>query len=214
MKKYALAGLFAPLLFLVTYLTLSTLRPEYSHLTKAISELGDVDAPYKWWWNIFGYGLTGLLIALFALGLYRHIKGQSTAKIVLVSLALSGILMTFSGIFPGDFEERSSATMLLHTVGSIGSFIAFMIAAFTLPIVLKKHYYWKKATGPSLALAWLSILSGFLRSGDMPGLGQRLGFTFYFLWIAYLAIKALKAPLPGEPNAIENHSQQNSTNEL
>ena len=45
------------------------MRPEYSMFTKAISELGSVDAPKKWIWNSFGYILTGLLIAIYSFGL-------------------------------------------------------------------------------------------------------------------------------------------------
>ena len=38
----------------------------------------------------------------------------------------------------------------------------------------------------------LSIVSGFLRTGNTPGLGQRIGFGFYFLWIGYLAFLLFK----------------------
>jgi hypothetical protein len=51
----------SPLWFAVVYLALSAARPEYSHLTKAISELGSVDAPRAWVWNIFGYIISPLV---------------------------------------------------------------------------------------------------------------------------------------------------------
>jgi hypothetical protein len=62
-----------------------------------------------------------------------------------------------------------------------------LIAAFSYPKQFRKSDYWKKAATPSLILAIFCIVSGFLRTGNTPGLGQRIGFFFYFLWIGYLA---------------------------
>jgi len=71
-------------------------------------------------------------------------------------LFLSGIFMSLSGIFPGDFDDRTSMTMILHTIGSLGSFLFFLIAAFSYPKQFKKSDYWKKAINPSLILTILS----------------------------------------------------------
>ena len=68
-KVYGKIGMASPIVFLTTYVILSSMRPEYSMFTKAISELGSVDAPKKWIWNSFGYILTGLLIAIYSFGL-------------------------------------------------------------------------------------------------------------------------------------------------
>jgi hypothetical membrane protein len=47
-KTYGIIGIATPIVFLVTYLIMSSIRPEYSMFTKAISELGSVNAPNKW----------------------------------------------------------------------------------------------------------------------------------------------------------------------
>ena len=70
-KQIGLIATVTPVWFLVIYLVMSSRRPEYSHLTKAISELGSLDAPNMWAWNILGYILPGLAIALLAIGLKR-----------------------------------------------------------------------------------------------------------------------------------------------
>ena len=191
-KKYALAGLIAPLVFIVTYLVISSTRLEYSHLHKAISELGSMDAPNKWWWNIIGYISVGALISIFSIGLSKSTNPDGKGKLAFWGLFLSGLFMSLTGFFPGDFEDRTSITMILHTICSIGSFLFFLIAAFSYPSQFKKSEYWKKAIIPSLLLVILSVLSGFLRTGSAPGLGQRVGFGFYFLWIVYLAFLLLK----------------------
>ncbi len=183
-KSIGLIALVTPLWFLTVYLIMSALRPEYSHLTKAISELGSVDAPNMWFWNVLGYILPGLSIALLGVGLNREFsRVHRRAIIPAAALVCSGLLMTLSGIFPGDFENRSSTTMIVHAIGSLGSFVAFLVAGFWLPKLFRSVPQWRWVMWPSLILVIGSIVTGLLRSGAAPGLGQRLGFACFFLWI-------------------------------
>lgn len=183
-KSIGLIALVTPLWFLAVYLIMSGLRPEYSHLTKAISELGSIGAPKMWVWNVFGYVLPGLSIALLGIGLNREF-GQTyrTAMTPTAALVCSGLLMSLSGVFPGDFENRSSITMIIQMIGSIGSFVAFLVAGFWLPQLFRSAPQWRWVVWPSLILVIGSIVTGFLRSGAAPGLGQRLGFACFFVWI-------------------------------
>jgi hypothetical membrane protein len=179
------AGLIAvatPAWFLVTYLTLSALHPGYSHLTKAVSELGAWGEPNMWWWNVFGYGVSGLAIALLGVSL-NGVLGRG-GRVVSFALVVSGALMTLSGLFPGNFEDRHSPSILAHLVSSIGSYVAFLVAGFGLPFALRSSPSWPRIAWPSLALVVLSLLTGALRSGEAPGLGQRLTFVCFFLWVA------------------------------
>ena len=195
-KTYGIIGMAAILVFWTTYIIMSTIRPEYSMYTKAISELGSVDAPKKWIWNSIGYIFTGVLISIYAVGLHKNIAVEKSSRLTLYGILLSGIFMAISGIFPGDFDNRQSTTMLLHTVGSFGSYIFFLIGAFTYPKQMRKNKYWKRAIKPTLIFTWLTILFGswpFIFP-NMPALGQRITFLFYFLWITYTAIKLYRQP--------------------
>ena len=192
-RKIGLIAVFTPLWFLVIYLAMSGMRPEYSHLTKAISELGSLDAPHKWVWNTLGYILPGLAVALLGTGLRRESSfAGREARIPLAALVASGILMSLSGVFPGDFENRTSATMILHAAGSIGSFVAFLVAGFWLPNLFRKHEQWRWTVWPSLVLVVGSIVTGFLRTGSAPGLGQRLGFACFFLWVGLVGFAMVR----------------------
>jgi hypothetical membrane protein len=190
-KSYGIIGIVTPIVFLATYIIMSSIRPEYSMFTKAIIELGSLDASNKWFWNSFGYILTGILISIYAIGLYKNITSTKSSKLPLYGILLSGVFMTVSGIFPGDFDNRQSTTMLLHSVGSFGSYIFFLIGAFTYPKQMRKSEYWKQAIKPTLIFTWLTILFGswaFIFP-NIPALGQRIVFFFYFLWIFYTGIK-------------------------
>jgi hypothetical membrane protein len=193
-KSIGLIALITPFWFLTVYLVMSGRRPEYSHLTKAISELGSLDAPNRWFWNVLGYILPGLAIALLGVGLKRDFapagRHASTPAFALVA---SGLFMTMSGVFPGDFENRTSPTMILHTVSSLGSFAAFLVAGFWLPKIFRSHESWRWVAWPSLTLVVASIVAGFLRSGAAPGLGQRLGFAFVFAWVGLVGYALLRS---------------------
>ncbi len=91
---------------------------------------------------------------------------RSAAGWVSRSLIASGLFMAMSGVFPGDFENRTSPTMLLHAFGAFGSFIAFLISGFSAPALLRRHSEWCAYVWPSTAIVILSIASGFLRSGN------------------------------------------------
>ncbi|HLD52429.1 MAG TPA: DUF998 domain-containing protein [Sediminibacterium sp.] len=195
-KTYAIIGISATILFWATYIIMSNLRPEYNLFHKAVSELGSLDAPNKWIWNIFGYILTGILIAVYSFGLFKNITNGQGSKLPLISFVLSGLFMSLSGIFPGDFDNRQSTTMLLHTVGSFGSYLFFLFGAFTSPKQMKQSEYWKKSIRPTLIFTWLTILFGswpFIFT-SYPSLGQRVVFFFYLLWIFYTAIQLYKQP--------------------
>lgn len=193
-KQYALTAFLALFLFWITYFIMAGLRPGYSFLTKAVSELGSTDAPNKWIWNGLGYIIPGILISVFSRGWYQSLYSGSGSKLPFYSLCLNGVLMVLSGIFPGDFEHRTSLTMLLHSIGSLGSYLFFLLAAFGSIRHAKGNTHWQTSVKFSLLLTWLSILSGSwgILFPQWPGAGQRFVFGFYFLWIGWQAYNVSK----------------------
>ncbi|MBT8219939.1 MAG: DUF998 domain-containing protein [Bacteroidia bacterium] len=190
-KQYSIIGILAVVVFWSAYFIMANLRPEYSYLTKAISELGSIDAPNKWYWNIAGYITPGILIAIFGYGLYKGLATENSSKLPLYGIILSGLFMSFSGIFPGDFDNKNSTTMLLHTIGSFGSYAFFLLGAFTYPKLMKTSTYWKKVIKPTLIFTWLTIIFGgwVFVFPNTPAVGQRIVFSFYFIWIIFTAYK-------------------------
>lgn len=200
MLKYAISGVAAPIIFLFTYAVMASFRDDYTMFTKAVSELGSLDAPNKWWWNVLGYIIPGILIMFFSKGLFVQIDPKNENRMSYLGLLGSGLGMTIAGIFPGDFDNRQSITMLLHTVGSFGSYISFLFAAFGITRSLRKAGDpWPASVNLPMIFALATILFGawpFIFPST-PGIGQRLVFLFYFLWIGYLAMRlftSVKSP--------------------
>lgn len=189
-----IAAVVIPLWFLALYLIMSGMRPEYSHASNAISELGSLDAPNLWAWNIFGYCLPGLVIALLGTGLVREFSPlSSVASIPFVALIASGLFLALSGVFPANMADFESVTTVVHIIGSNGCFVAFLAAGFWLPFCFRKRIAWHWLAWPSLVLVVGSIVSGFLRSGETSGIGQRLTFACFFLWVALIGFALLRS---------------------
>lgn len=200
-----LAGIASPIIFTITYLLMSSQRDDYDMFTKAVSELGSLDAPNKWWWNLFGYIIPGLLIVIFSKGLLAQLDPQGKNRLAIIGMAGSGAGMLMSGLFPGDFEDRSSTTMVLHAIGSISSYLCFLLGAFRLPRSLRlAGNGWNTSIKPFLATTWATIIFGTWPYifPSMPGIGQRLVFFFYFLSIWILAIKLVRSQESENPERI------------
>ena len=193
-KGFAFSGIASAFLLGTTYFVMANMRPEYSFKYKAISELGSLDAPNLRFWNILGYIIPGLLIAMFSIGLYKYSAKNNNSKIPYYGLILSGLFMTLSGIFPADMENRKSTTTILHMIGSYGSYISFLFTAFTYPKIWKKNTNWQPLIKPTLICVWLTIVFGswYLFFPNIPSVGQRIVFLFYFLWIVISAIRLYK----------------------
>ena len=207
-RSIGILAMAAPVWFAGVYLIMSGLRPEYSHLTKAISELGSVDAPRAVVWNLLGYILPGLVIALLGLALRREFSQGVRSSVPAYALVATGLFMGLSGVFPGNFENRTSATMLLHTAGSLGSFAAFLVTGFSLPRVMRTRPSFAWAAAPSLVLVWGAIITGFFRTGAAPGLGQRLGFAFVFLWVGLIGYLMFRHTRTADPSEALPHRPQ------
>jgi hypothetical membrane protein len=192
-RQIGLLAALTPVWFWAVYAVMAALRPEFSHLTDAVSELGSVGAPRAWAWNVLGYVLPGLAVSLLGLGLRQAFGDDRRVRLPAYALVVAGAFITLSGVFPGDFEDRTSFTMWMHTAGSLLSFPAFLVAGFSLPRVLRARAASRWAVWPSLALVVSSVLTGVLRSGATPGLGQRLGFACVFLWVGLVGLVLLRA---------------------
>ena len=173
-----------PLWFAASYFLVSSLRNDYQHFNMAISELGSIGAPNALMWNLLGYIIPGAVIAYLGWVSRKLLPVSRLGLVAAGSIAMSGVMMLLSGVFPGDFENRTSATMVLHTVASILSYVFFLIGGFGLARISAKSAVFRGLHYPLLVALILSIITGFVRYGDLPGLGQRITFACYFVWVA------------------------------
>ena len=184
-SRAALCGFLAPALFLIAILFFAALRPEYSHLTDAVSELGALDAPNALAWNLIGFVAVGLLIAVFAWGLFRA-TGSPGA---LAYVGLSGLSFAATGVFPADMADLAAPSSRMHIVMSLICFGAFVLGAFVLGWRFLRRPGWRWVAVISGVFGILAILTMPLREMAVPpGLAQRVSFALYLAWIWLLAL--------------------------
>ena len=186
-KAYAIVGWLSGAVFWITYIVMAEARADYFHRTKAVSELGSVDATNAVYWNAIGFVAVGLLISTFAIGLKQSVSTTGKGRIAFFLLFFCGLFWALAGIFPGDFEDRDSLTMIVHAVGALGSGLCFVLSVLFYVPAMRSTRHWRNLAPISLALAIAFFLSGFLRTGSAPALGQKIGFLIFFLWIAVMA---------------------------
>ncbi|MBV1776356.1 DUF998 domain-containing protein [Burkholderiaceae bacterium DAT-1] len=195
-RAIGLANMAVPVWFVGVYAWVAMQRPDFRHFNQAVSELGAWGAPNMWVWNALGYLLPGLLILSLGLALRRQFQVRGRTAIPFTALVLSGAFMAISGVFPGDFENRTSPSMILHSVGSFGSGLCFMVAAFWLPGRFRQVDSWKGIYWPLLGIAIAMVLNTFLVTpGPTPGLGQRISFACYFFWVALVGWAMYRHPI-------------------
>lgn len=132
-----LAGPAAAALFALSLVGFAAIRSDgYSHATKAVSELGAVGAPFALAFNIIGFILPGVLIAVFACRFMR--KGERNHGPIL--LAMSGAFLALAGLAPAAMVDYGALTTILHTVGAIGSGAFWVFALFWIGPLLRERF--------------------------------------------------------------------------
>jgi hypothetical membrane protein len=179
----AICGLLAPIWFIAALLAFAAARSDYSHLTKAVSELGAVGAPHALAWNIVGFGAVGVLIVVLALGVWRQVG----ARVAALLIAVSGIAFAAAGVFPADMSNFDADTTRLHILASLVSLAGFVIA-----VPFMGWRLWRSGRRgfavAAIAFGLAVVLTLLLRETEMPpGLAQRINFLGYLTWMALVA---------------------------
>jgi hypothetical membrane protein len=205
-RATAAVGVFAVGWFWVLLLVFAAVRVDgYSHVTKAVSELGSTGAPNGLAWNVLGFGVTGLALAVFGWGLGRAVepRGRRTAG----WLAGSGLAFAATAV-PADMDALDAPASLAHIAASLLVFVFWLPAAWTLA---RRRQAWPGFARVSTIALWASAAAVVVRALDLapPGLGQRLSFAVYFGWVlaaALLLWRSSERRSPARPDAARRTS--------
>lgn len=192
-----LAGPAAAALFLASLLGFSMARTDdYSHGTKAVSELGALGAPWAVSFNVLGFVIPGLLVIVLAAGLVASAQVR-LGRAGPVLLTLSGAAMVVAGVFPVDMADRSSTSSILHHVGAVLSGVFWAVGLFWLGPALRDKAGLQALRTLGRATPWFAmfLLTNIAwqvayESGApvLPGWGQRVAFLGYFLWLSWAGL--------------------------
>lgn len=182
-RPLALVGFGGFILFWMALFGLAALRPEYSHLHNAVSELGVLRAPNMVAWNVLGFGLPGLALLVFGWQIGRAAKPSGVAMPAL--LATTGASLLLSGVFPADLANRGGMLTQLHIAAS-------MIGLLWIPGAV---WFYVSVRRSSPAVFWITaaliavFIASILLTDPLPrGLGQRLRFAAALTWYPLMAL--------------------------
>ena len=183
-----LAGPLASIFFFASLVGFAALRSDgYTHGTKAVSELGAIGAPMALAFNLLGFVLPGIGIVVLSLSILK-MAPPKTSRAATSLLMLSGFAMIVSGVFPVDMSNRTSLTSSAHAIGAMSSGLFWALSLGWIGPVLRKHFG-LTVLGNLTPWFWLFLIANigwqvaWQTSGSvLPGWGQRIGFSGYFLW--------------------------------
>ena len=203
------AGWLAAALFALALLVMGAATPGYVHADAAISNLGAAGAPHARWWNLLGFVVPGLLVALFAYALAMAMRDEgigAAGRIGLWLLCFSGLAFAGNGIWPYDLARPFERASQLHVAMLTLAMVAYLPAAVLVAVGLRGRNDWRAlvAVGPVLALLTLASIAD--RAGNFipmlegtPGYGQRITLALYFGWMVLASWVALRRPRGGRP---------------
>ena len=127
-----LCGLMAPVLWALVIIFGGSLRPEYSHFSQYISELGERGSSTEMIMRYAAFVPTGLMHIAFAAFLFFAFKDNPVAKFAVMLIAVNGIARIGAGMFPcevGCALPRLLLSQKLHSLSAGVGFFALIGAS-------------------------------------------------------------------------------------
>lgn len=109
-------GIIAPgIFFIVMYLILPFLHPDYNSIHQHISQLGAINSPVQFYANFFGFYLFGVLLMLFSYGSFKIPQLPRSHRVSITLLFLTGTTISLIAFFPCDLAcTPKSHTGVIH----------------------------------------------------------------------------------------------------
>ena len=185
MSKYLdYAGVLAAPWWLLSIGVFGYLEPNYSHLYKAVSELGAFGASNWIAMNVFCLFTTGVLVIIAGLSFRKVSKAANISHNASFWVVLTGIMFAGTAI-PADMELYfDSPWTMAHAFFVLLGVIPFFVAAWKTPRALKELGIKSKFISYfPLAIIPTFVMHGFVQQG---GLIQRATILILLIWVSYL----------------------------
>jgi hypothetical membrane protein len=179
---------------------------EFSLVDHENSDLGAVTADSPWIANQLGSNLPGLLLLVFAVGLWRSLGSRRAARIGSVLVGVAGVGIFLSGFFRIDCrhidsgcDPNSSWHAVAHNANGGITVIALVLAPFILARGLKFIPEWRTLWIPTLVFGVATIAAAVLGGAIGDGVASLLGVLVWFVWITILAARMLRLSRATDP---------------
>jgi hypothetical protein len=197
----ALVGIVGPIVVIVGDLAASSSIPGYSPVRDSVSSLALTGIG---WLQSICFLAMGLLLGIFAAGLFFYIRRPRGFYTGIVLLALCGFVLMLIAAFHMDTPGTPrTIDGIIHTIASYGLGLLFPIAILALTPSLKSTPNWKNIFIYTLIadiLAFGLIIGAFFTDQTgWFGLYERIIILNALVWIEVVAIHSLRLLLRQEP---------------
>jgi hypothetical membrane protein len=197
-RLIGLLGIGAWVLFWAASAALAALRPSYSHVVNTISELGAVGTPHATAWNVLGFIVPGVLLAIVGAAIARtaNLEPSLSRTLATVLLVLSGLAVAGQGVMPAEMvngvADVTSTLTRGHFISSLISGATWLLGALLLVGPMKRNPDWRGLHIASAVLVVLTLVASLALRGTLPdGLAQRIGNAFVCVWFILMSLKLI-----------------------
>lgn len=204
----AIAGISGALLFTCGWIVAGFLQPaSYSWASQEISDLGALTAHDAWVWNLAD-SLSGLLILIFAVGIFPLFRASKAGKVGATLLGVIGVGSVIDGLLREDCPlSTSQACQRLqdgpglswhhegHNIESVLVFLAILMAPFFIARAVASIEQLQGLRKYTLATGFLQVAAALAYGGlygeTGGGIAQRLLVLSFMIWLAVFASRIL-----------------------
>ena len=195
-------GILAPILWVTVFLSVGSLRADYSHTRQYISALAERGSSTQRLMQVAGFLVQGALLAGFGIAMGLS-SGSVTAGVSASFVTVAGLAKMLAGIFVPDpccSALPPSMSNQIHNISGAIHFLTLGCAAALCGVSATTTFgtrvpwlKWYSLVSVVLAasLPPLLISTGIAGSGDV-GLFQRASFGVLNLWVLVCAVSALR----------------------
>ena len=187
-RYLAFGAIIGPIIFTLVAFSLASIRPEYSHISQLLSELGEIGAPNAIVMNTLGTPILGVSVVLFSLALNQVLERTRISLGGVLVILLGGICLILGGLFPCDpgcIPVTFSGKM--HELVSNIGFSGIILAPFLLSVHFRGSVPWKNYWFPTLLVGVFTVILVPLYLTDVfvswNGFVQRLLLGILLFWI-------------------------------
>lgn len=188
-KLGILCGIAGPLFWLTVIGIAGANRPEFSHATDYISELGEGGSATEALMRYVGFEFTGFLYLVFAFTLLGIFPKGWPIRLAISLIALDGIGRIGAGIFPCDPGcLGNSLNQHLHGAFATVGFVSGILATLAWGIMLRRlretqRLAWYSICTGVLAMVFLLLMSWGDNPMKTPGLFEHLASALLSIWL-------------------------------
>ena len=193
------SGLLAFVTFSVAWIAGGLAQPSaYSVANDDISDLGAMTATSPWIYNQVGANLTGVLVVLLGLGLWRALSPDVIGRIGAAVLIAEGTSTFFDGIFHLDCQGIDAACdnvswhSRAHKIESGFTAALSLLAPLILAFAFRRNPGWRDSWIPSVLTVPAVFVANAAFSTIGDGAATRAGTVVIFAWIAFVSVRLLQ----------------------